>query len=156
LLKLSHMTRRVYFNTEQTTTVVRKGYIEIDEDFTQVYESFSYIAIKIHSGNSWKLLFWMLSNSSQENGIQVSNRSFEKFNKFIQDSGADVVSKPTYYRCIKELVESGAITQVGKGHYYMNPYAFWKEDKSKRINFITDELKDGSSLSFNPSRRISL
>ena len=74
MLKLSHMTRRVYFNTEQTTTVVRKGYIEIDEDFTQVYESFSYIAIKIHSGNSWKLLFWMLSNSSQENGIQVSNR----------------------------------------------------------------------------------
>jgi hypothetical protein len=145
------MTRRVYFNTEQTTTVVRKGYIEIDEDFTQVYESFSSIAIKIHSGNSWKLLFWMLSNSSQENGIQVSNRSFEKFNNFIKDSGADIISKPTYYRCVKELVEAGAITQVGKGHYYMNPYAFWKDDKNKRITFITDEIKDGGSISCNPS-----
>ena len=42
--KVSIMSKRIYFNTEKTVTVIKKGYFELDEDFTQVYKSFSEIA----------------------------------------------------------------------------------------------------------------
>lgn len=139
--------RRVYFTTEETTTVKRKGWIEIDEDFTQVYKSFNLLANKIDSPTSWKLLFWIMANASNDqNGIEVNKRTFEQFN-------ADQVKKvglANYYRCIDELCQAGAITKVGKGHYYLNPYIFWSSDREARITFIQDEKKDNNTLSVNP------
>ena len=146
------MSKRIFFNTQKTTTVIQKGYIELDEDFTQVYKSFSSIAIKIDSGNSWKLLFWILSNASNQNGIEVSNRTHALFNKFLVEKGCIEISKSTYYRCITELSDSGAITKVGKGHYYLNPYIFWQDDKASRIKFIQNEMSDGGYVSTNPSK----
>lgn len=145
------MSKKIFFNTQKITTVVQKGYIELDEDFTQVYKSFSGIAIKIDSGTSWKLLFWILSNSSSHNGVEVSNRTHALFNRFLSEKGCNEISKATYYRCITELSESGAITKVGKGHYYLNPYIFWQDDKNSRIKFIQDEMTDGSYVSVNPT-----
>jgi hypothetical protein len=56
--------RRIYFQTEEITTVKKKGYIEIDEDFTQVYKSFNLIAPKIKSVWSWQLLFWIMAKQN--------------------------------------------------------------------------------------------
>jgi hypothetical protein len=145
--------RRIYFDTEEITTVKKRGWIEIDEDFTQVYKSFNLLANKIDSPTSWKLLFWIMANASNDqNGVEINKRTFERFNK----DHSKTISIATYYNSIDELCKAGAITKVGKGHYYLNPYIFWSADREARITFIQDEQKEGSTLSINPLKEFKL
>lgn len=148
----SKMSRRVYFNTEKTVTVIKKGYIELDEDFTQVYKSFSSIALKIDNGISWKLLFYLLSEANNMNGVDVSAHCFKRFADFLEQNGANKISSATYYRCINELCKAGALTKYSKGHYYLNPYIFWQADKSSRVKFLQDEIADKVIQSVNPTK----
>lgn len=139
--------RRIYFQTEEITTVKKKGYIEIDEDFTQVYKSFNLIAPKIRSVWSWQLLFWIMANATTEsNGVVLGNQAFEKFSKHLTKP----ITSVTFYNCVKDLVDAGCLTKVGKGHYYLNPYIFWFADKASRVEFIQDEKKEGTVTSVNP------
>jgi len=141
--------KRIYYNTEETTTVTRKGYIELDEDFTQIYKSFSKLAPYIHNGTSWKLLIWLLANNNDSNGLLINKKTFEDFRAYL-DNYAILISRPTFDRCVNELKQAGIITKVGTGHYYLNPFLFWQDDKQKRMEFITDEKKDGTFISLNP------
>lgn len=138
------MSKRIYFETTETKTVNKKGWIEIDTDFTQIYNCFSHISDKINSATSYKLLFWLLANeTNNSNGICTNKAIFGKFNLYL---GKNSVSEKTFYNCIDELVQSGALTKVTKGQYYFNPYIFWKDDKSARVEFIEDEAKFKQSL----------
>jgi len=140
-------TRRIYYQKEEVTTVKKKGYIEIDEDFTQVYKSFNLIAPKIRSVWSWQLLFWVMANATTDsNGVVLGGQSYEKFNTQLTKG----ITSATFYSCVKDLVDAGCLTKVGKGHYYLNPYIFWNSDKTSRIEFIQDEKKDGGYMSVNP------
>jgi hypothetical protein len=147
--------KKIAYQTSETTTIVRKGYVEIDEDFTQVYKSFANISIKINNGASWKLLFYLISEANDMNGIDISNIAYKRFVKFLQGRGADAISQPTYYRCVKELLLAGAITKVGKGHYYLNPYIFWQSSKDNREEFLRLEMSDNGYNSVNPIKLIS-
>lgn len=149
------MSKRIYFNTEKTVTVIKKGYIELDEDFTQVYKSFSSIALKIDNGISWKLLFYLLSEANNMNGIDVSIHGFNRFSDFLNNNKVKNISRATYYRCITELCIAGALTKYSKGHYYLNPYLFWQSDKKSRIEFLKDENSELISKSVNPVKMIS-
>jgi len=143
-------TRKIYYQTEEVTTVKKKGYIEIDEDFTQVYKSFSIIAPMLKSVSSWQLLFWILSNASNDqNGVFLTKVEYDKFNKHLNRHGLNITSA-TFYRCIRDLVEAGCLNKSGSAHYYLNPNIFWSADKLSRIEFIQDEKKDGGFVSVNP------
>jgi hypothetical protein len=148
------MSRRIYFNTEKTVTVVKKGYFEVDEDFTQVYKSFSQIALEIDNGASYKLLSYLLAEANTMNGVDISASGHSKFNKFLQSRGKKTISLATYYRCVTELCNAGALTKFSKGHYYLNPYLFWQSDKKSRIQFLQDEQAEKFQLSINPSKEI--
>jgi hypothetical protein len=146
-------TKRIYFNTEETITTKKKGWIEIDLDFTQIYDSFSTIAAGIKSATSFKLLFWLLANKmNDENGVDCSKRSYEEFNAHLkdhcnQDCG---ISYSGYIKCMHELNQVGALTKVQKGHYYANPHLFWGGDKDDRLSFLELEAKDPELRSLNP------
>jgi hypothetical protein len=149
------MSKRIYFNTQRTITVTKKGYFEIDEDFTQVYKSFIKIALKIDNGNSWKLLFYLLSESNNMNGVTISSEGYKKFFSFLKSSSSTTISRATYYRCVEELCLSGALTKYSKGHYYLNPYIFWQSDKDSRVEFLQDESSELGGISKNPLKQIS-
>lgn len=149
------MSKRIYFNTQKTITVTKKGYFEIDEDFTQVYKSFVKIALNIDGGTSWKLLFYLLAEASTLNGVIVSSKGHEKFVSYLKQNGADSISIATYYRCIEELCSAGALTKYSKGHYYLNPYIFWQSDKKQRVEFLQDESAELGGLSINPLKEIT-
>jgi len=142
-------TKRFYFETEETHTTKKKGWIEIDMDFTQVYHCFSKIAPKVKSATTFKLLFWLLANKTDDyNGIDASTHSFNEFNKHLETECGlyCTITYRTFSNCIQELKDAGALTKVGKGHYYANPSMFWKLDKDERIGMLKIEAK-GNILS---------
>jgi len=144
--------KRIYFTTEETVTKTRKGWIEIELDFTQIYDTFTVIAANIKSATTFKLLFWLLANKmSEENGITCDSVSFEQFNEYLKTSCKDcTINYRTYLRAIKELNEVGALTKVQKGHYYANPHLFWGGDVEERMKFLELESKDKDLKSLNP------
>lgn len=145
------MSKRLYFETTETVTKNSKGWVEIDTDFTQVYDCFSKLSVKLKSIVSVKLLFWFLSHeTNKSNGITTGQHVYDKFIKYLVSEGGESVALRTFKSAVEELTTVGALTRVGRGHYYLNPYVFWRDDKKERINFIMDENKEQKFLSHNP------
>jgi hypothetical protein len=145
--------KRIFFNTEETVTTTKKGWAEVELDFTQIYDTFTEIAVDIKSATTFKLLFWLLANKmSDENGIVCDSVSFNEFNKYLGEKCKEdcSINYRTYLRAIKELSDVGALTKVQKGHYYANPHLFWGGDKQDRLDFLVLEAKDSELQSLNP------
>ncbi len=151
------MSKRLYFETTETVTKNSKGWVEIDTDFTQVYDCFSKLSVKLRSIVSVKLLFWLLSHeANKSNGITSGQHVYDKFVKYIIEEGGESVALRTFKSAIEELTKIGALTRVGRGQYYLNPYVFWRDDKKERINFIMDEAKEKKFVSQNPHKEKKL
>lgn len=149
------MPKRLYFETTETVTKNSKGWVEIDTDFTQVYDCFSKLSVKLKSIVSVKLLFWLLSHeANKNNGIASGQHVYDKFIKYLEDEGSTGIAMRTFKSAFDELTTIGALTRVGRGHYYLNPYVFWRDDKNERIKFIMDENKEKKFLSRNPIPQI--
>lgn len=145
------MPKKLYFETTETTIKNKKGWVEIDTDFTQVYDCFSKISVQLRSISSVKLLFWLLSHECNKgNGTNSGKVVFAKFNKYLVENGSDAISERTFKACFDELSQVKAITRVGRGQYYFNPYLFWRDGKNSRELFIADEVKENKFLSYNP------
>lgn len=148
------MAKRVYFERTEVTTKHQKGWIEIDTDFTQVYDCFSKISARLKSISSMKLLFWLLSHeANKSNGISSGKPVFERFNKYLVAEGTEAIAERTFQSCFEELTEVRALTRIGRGAYYLNPYVFWRDDKKARVDFLTDEAKESKFLSHNPLQK---
>ncbi len=142
---------RIYYETEQTITKKSKGWIEVEADFTQVYNQFWKIAARLKSLTTVKLLFWLLSHeANKSNGISSGKPVFDRFNADLKREGVDEVGLRTFHSAYEELITLQVLTKVGKGHYYFNPYLFWKDGKKERVSFIIDETKERKFLSHNP------
>lgn len=145
------MTKRFFFEDTRTVITNRKGWVEVEMDFTQVYDCFSEICTQLKSVTAVKLLFWLLSHeANKSNGIRSGRAVYENFQKHLIDKQQQGVTERTFQNCFEELTSVKALTRVGKGMYYFNPYIFWRDDKNKRIEFITDEKKDKKYISHNP------
>ena len=154
--KFHPMVKRIYFDEETTVIKKRKGWIEIEMDFTQIYDCINDISPFINSPTSFKLMFYLLSNEAgKNNGIISSKDVYERFNKHQMSKVPEwKMTYRTFLNCMDELKNSKALTKVGRGHYYFNPHIAWKEDKNERLKFIQDEHKDGNVVSHNPVRQI--
>ncbi len=145
------MAKRIYFETEETITKKSKGWIEVEEDFTQVYNQFWRLAARTKSIITVKLLFWLLSHEANKmNGMSSGKLVFEKFNKGLAEEGIDAIAVRTFHASFDELIKLGALTRVGKGQYYFNPYVFWKDGKKDREDFLKAEAMEKKYLSKNP------
>lgn len=145
------MPKRIYFETTETTVKNQKGWIEIDTDFTQVYDCFLKVAVKLKSVTTVKLLFWLLAHEiNKSNGFGSGKPVYDKFMKYLQKEGEETITERTFFKCFHELAEVKAITRVGKGHWYFSPYIFWRDEKNERIRFIQDEQKEKRFISHNP------
>jgi hypothetical protein len=144
--------KRFYFKEETKTVTNKTGYVEIETDFTQVYDAFSELTPKLKSPCTVSLLFWLLSHEANKNNNITSGKSvYERFVKHLEGNGGKSVTERTFHNSYEELVNVGACTKVGRGHYYVNPHFFWRGDKKSRLEFIIDETKDNKFHSLNPA-----
>ena len=134
--------------TVPTQTVIYSS-TKIETNFVKVYKTISLLAPLVKRVTSWQLLFWMIGNIALQDGLLLINsKVYEQWSKSLPEK--DIITSVSFYSCIKDLVDAGCLTKVGKGHYYLNPNIFWSADKLSRIEFIQDEKKDGGFVSVNP------
>ena len=145
--------KRYYFQTEETVTTTRKGYVLIEEDFMQVYHSVLAVSPFLHLGTSYQLLFWIGVNMNESNIIHIGEKTLEQFNEHLKiaDKKASI-SRTTFFRAVEELKKTGVLTKVGRAYYYLNPHFFWKGTQKARIEFIKDENLDNRYVSYNPNK----
>jgi hypothetical protein len=148
------MSKKIFFEEEKTVVKKQRGYIEVDTDFTQVYDCFDKLCIRLKSISSVKIMFWLLSHETNKNNTIGSNKFvYQRFNQHLIAEGAETISDRTFQASIEELHKNNILTKVARGMYYFNPHVFWRDDKNKRVQFIIDEKKDGNYESFNPIQK---
>lgn len=141
---------RLYYETEEIVVKKKKGWVDIDSDFTQVYDCFADISKHINNPTSWKLLFWLLANeSNKHNGFRTNASVRKKFNSYLTTNSIKPkpIAKQTFYNALDELEKAKAITQVERGFYYFSAFIFWRNNKEERLQFIENEARDKS---YNP------
>lgn len=123
------MTKKLFFETEETTIRKVKGFVEVETDYIQLYKNFVKISHKITSVTTFKLLHWILAERLLDNNGINSGQIFKEFNQYLSDNCGQecTISEATFYRVMDELITVGAINRVDKGHYFANMHMFWGE-----------------------------
>lgn len=135
---------------EETVTIKRTTqYIEIDMDFTQIYDSFYSLTFGLKSTKSFQLLFYMLKNVA-DNNLVVNVSLYNSFNNELMQHEGKGITERTFYNCIKELEVAKILSKKDRGYYFINPHVLWKEDKNKRLDFIKSDPLDNNKIAFNP------
>jgi hypothetical protein len=153
-MRKEKITYSTYKRTEEGTSAT----FVVEKDYTQLYDCFCSMARDIHSGTSYKLLFWLLANkTTKDGGIHTDNTVYEEFNKYLTEKCNHCgVSSTIFYRSIAELRDAGALTQVSKGFYYANAYGFWRGSLKDRREHLIKEHKDASYPFYNPDHDTKL
>lgn len=151
----------ITYNKSKTVTTKEKESttFTFERDYTQVYDCFSKMSVNINSGTSYKLLFWLLANKTNDDGgIQIDSVIYDQFNAFlISECGKECgVVRSTFDKCVAELKNAGALSLVMKGHYIANGYGFWRGSIKDRIKFLEAEHKNADYAFYNPDHDTKL
>lgn len=146
--------KKISVKTEERVIKQTTKTVEIDFDFTQIYDCMYSLSFNIKSPISFQILFYLLKTMTSDNMINVSN---DLYNRFIEEKlkhNSPEISRQSFYKCIKELKEAKIISQINRGQYFVNPYILWKDDKDKRVEYIkADRL--GQPLAYNPKENLN-
>jgi len=131
--------------------------VEIDFDFTQVYDCFGLIAFKIKSPISFALLFFLLQKVPKNNYIYIDGAIKKEFLELYKKLSGDPkgITETTFYNCLLDLQEARAIEKITRGRYYLNPYSFWRDDKVKRVDYLKIDAGSGQTVAYNPLQLIA-
>lgn len=147
--------KRYYFQTEETVTTTRKGWLEIEEEFVQVYDCIIAVSPFLKNGASYQLLLWLGVNMNAMNTIHIGEKILDDFNKHLRSHCDECeISRSTFFRAVDELTKAKVLTKVARAFYYLNPHFFWKGTQKARIEFLQEEMKDGRTISYNPAERV--
>lgn len=126
--------------------------VEIDLDFTQMYDCFLLLALGIKSVNSFQVLFFLSRITGRDNIVVVGQKALKEFNTHRQSVGLKDLSKQSFYNAINGLVSAGVMKKLpqNRGTYFLNPFAMWKADKKERIAYIKEDAGPGQSFAMNP------
>jgi len=133
--------KRLYTETEEIKITRKKSYIDVDDSYTQMYDSLADIIITCKSTHEINLMFYAAINS--HNGCFVSNEDFfTKFNtRLINKSGVGITRK-TFTTALLNLVSNKILVKgESRGQYYLNPLLIWRDDLAKRTEQITEIIK---------------
>lgn len=146
--------KRVQVKTETKIIERTTQTVEIDFDFTQVYDCMYSLSFQLRSPISFQLLFYILKTVAEDNMVYLGKDVYRKFNKEMQEHSNNGISEQSFYNCIKELIAAKIMTKISRGSYFLNPYVLWKDDKNKRVEFIRDEEKSPNGLMYNPKENL--
>lgn len=126
--------------------------VEIDLDFTQLYDCFLVLAMGIKSTTAFQILFYMLRLMGRDNIVMVNKRSVAGFNQQRVLTGQKELSEQAFYKAVKGLVRYGVMNKMPptRGMYFMNPFAMWKGEKQTRIAYLREDAGPGQNIAVNP------
>lgn len=126
--------------------------VEIDLDFTQLYDCFLILAMGVKSTTAFQIMFYLLRRMGRDNNIMVNKYAVAGFNDQRIRTGQKPLSEQAFYKATKALVKYGVMVKLppNRGMYFMNPFAMWKGDKSKRIEYLRQDAGPGQTMAMNP------
>ncbi len=135
--------KRLYFETEETQTTIkkRKGWIEIDMDYTQFYECLGKVIASLNSLMSIKLLCWGFTEINKQNMFTFNETKLNEFNKWLVDNGGEPYNKRSVYNSLKELVDIKVFIKWSNSSYQINPMFIWSDAVEKRLEHLKDMKK---------------
>lgn len=132
---------RYYYNTEETVTTKKKGYIEIEDNYTQVYDNVLDLTKKLSSLLDMQIFLYLAKNSNKHNVFNTSKTLQTDIKKDLEKE----FNEATFYKCIERLVNAKLLIKLTKGQYQLNPLTVWRESQVDRRKII-DAIIDGKQL----------
>lgn len=130
--------KRIYFDKREVKVTQTKGYFELDEDYTQIYNSLFRLTGKMKSKVDFQLFTYLCSTASSNGMIYTNQGFYEKFNLLNMQNGAESITRTTFQNSIKNLTDGKILIKVGKGEYQLNPFYIWKDTIQKRKEVTTE------------------
>ena len=143
-------TKRISVKTEECQLKVTTQTVDVELDFTQLYNQIYYMSLKIKNTSTLKILFYLLKNMSDDNTINIDQVLAYQFSKDLNTHAKKTISKRHFQNCIEELIEAKIIIRARKGFYVFNPYVLWKDEVDKRYDLIRSDISGGAKTLFNP------
>jgi hypothetical protein len=144
--------KRVYYEVEKKIeTISKKGYVEVDDNYTQMYDSLSKLSFKMKSLVENQFLFFACTHANDEGVFLSDERMFNRFNKYAEENGGKSVNRATFTRSIQNLTESKIFIKLNRGQYQLNPFLLWRDSVTERTNVLTTicESKDKEKYMLN-------
>jgi hypothetical protein len=129
--------KRIFYETEEVVTKVKKGYIDLNMDYFQFYSNAFHHLASVSSVCGKDFILWVMGKVNDENEFAYSRAMFEQFN----DDLSKIKTPKSYQQNtldigIKELVDNGILIRLGRGKYKVNPLLFWSDDINKRVQAV--------------------
>ena len=139
--------KKIYFQTEETVLTKKKGYIEVDDSYTQIYDNLSKLVFQMKSLVEVQLMFYLCTKATNEGYFYSNKLLFDNFRKFSTSHNGKEVTDMTLATAIKNLSDNKIIIKHAKGQYQLNPFLIWKDSISERENLISDLYEnDGAPI----------
>jgi len=139
--------KKIYFQTEETKITKKKGYIEVEDNYTQMYDNLSKLTFKMKSLVEIQLMFYLCTKSFNDGYFYSNQLLFNNFRKYTKVNDGKEVTDMTLATAIKNLSENKIIIKHAKGQYQLNPFLIWKDSLSEREELITDLYEnDGDTI----------
>jgi hypothetical protein len=129
-------TKRIYFETEETTIKKKKGWIDIDIDFIKLYMSLTKIIVNLKGMATVKLLCWTFSQVNGENMFSFNKTKIKEFNKYLENNNSEPYNERSVYNALKELVDNNIVIKWSNGSYQLNPNYLWTNGEVERVESI--------------------
>ena len=129
--------KRVYFETEDTIIKRKKGWFEIELDYTQIYNNIAPLIVKLKDKWAIKYLFWIIPQSNEENMLPHSEMIMKNFQEWLRSQNIeDVPSVKSIKDAVTELIKNKIFIKHGNNCYQLNPLFIWSDSTNKRIEHI--------------------
>lgn len=129
--------KRIFFETEETVKRTKKGYIDLELDYFQFYNTaFNYLA-SLSSNCGKDFVLWVMSRVDDNNEFAYNREMYEDFSAALTKiQRPKTYTENTLHISLRELVDNEVLFRQGRGRYRVNPKLFWTDDTSKRISAV--------------------
>ena len=131
---------RVYFETEENVSRKKKMWVDIDVNYTQMYDNIFKSIGKLKSHLDVMLVLYMTRKMNKDNVIMFNGMTTDAFINDLFDVGNHKYSKAAVTKALVNLIEAKLIVRLTRGQYHVNPMFFWKDDIIKRV----EQIKEGA------------
>ena len=136
--------KRIYFNKEETKITKIKGYVEVDDEYIQIYKSMFSLTGKLKSITDFQLILFLAQSSNDSNLFYSNDWLFNKFNKILETEFKITITRMTFQRCLLNLVNAKIVIKLSRSQYQLNPFVIWKDSLTEREEHITEILESES------------
>ena len=124
--------KRFYFKTQEKVITEKQGYVEFEENYTQLYDNVLSLTLQLKSLLDIQILLFLSKNSNKYNVFNINALLFEQIKKSLNKD----FTERTFYNSIKNLIDAKLVVKMTKGQYQINPIAIWRESQKERDEII--------------------